>query len=157
MIKYVKYTGIVVLLLYILSVMIIYGFRWYTPSVTTIKKKWGYDTFYIEKFRAGNYQIRASMVADLLQRKNEFTNLNVVDIKKQLGSPDGYFINEASPTYIIESDEHTWQLVFQIYNNSVTDIFVHKSCCYSRWQTVLVNSAFQILYYSLIPILYLMS
>ena len=66
----------------------------------------------------------------------------------------GILSMQASPAYIIESNEHTWQLVFQIYNNSVTDIFVHKSCCYSRWQTIFMNSAFQILYYSLTPILY---
>ena len=93
MINYIKYTGIIILLLYIFSILTIYIFRWYTPSITTIKNKWGYNEFYTERFRIGSRQIRASMVADLLQRKSELTNLNVVDIKKQLGPPDGYFIN----------------------------------------------------------------
>ena len=157
MIKYIKYIGIIILLLCALSLVTIYTLRWNTLSVTTIKNKWDYSTFYIEKFHSGNYQVRASMAANLLQGKKEFIGLNIVGVKKQLGPPDGYFINETSPAYIIESNGDTWQLVFQIYNNKVINIFVHKSCCYAPWQTVLMNSAFQILYYSLIPILYLIS
>ena len=157
MIKYIKYIGVTLLLLFILSITTLYILRWNTPSITTIKNKWGYNTFYIDKFRTGNYQTRASMAADLLQRKSEFIGLNIIDIKKQLGQPNGYFINETNPAYIIESKENTWQLIFQIYNNNVVNIFVHKSCCYNQWQAVLMNSAFQVLYYALIPILFLLS
>lgn len=153
MMKYIKYIFITVLFLLILSIITIYMLRWNTMSIISIKKKWGNDTFYVDTFKKGNYQIRASMVANLLQRKNEFKQLTVIDIKKQFGPPDGYFISETIPAYIIETNGDTWQLVFQFNNDRVSDLFVHKSCCYSHWQTILMNFAFQMIYYGLTPIL----
>ncbi len=73
------------------------------------------------------------MAYEILMSK-KFKGASVVDIREQLGPPDGFYFIDTYPAYIIQSGrnkkEETWQIVFLLNSEyRVRDIIVHKNCC----------------------------
>ena len=106
-----------------------------TLSINQVRSQWGNHKFDMKEFRLGIHQVRASMAANLLEQKNKFKRMTVLKIKEKFGSPDGFYFTDTIPAYIIQSSnkkgDDVWQIVFSLDSErNVTDIFVHKSCCY---------------------------
>lgn len=100
------------------------------------QKKWGKTSFNAKKFKSGGESERASMVVDLIKSK-KFIGKSLAEVRGQLGEPDGYFQNDAIPTYFLSSpskDKKTdvWQLVFSPDKDfkNVKEVKIHKNCCY---------------------------
>jgi len=101
---------------------------------TQVKEKWGAEPFLEKNFKNGSMSQRAKMAYSLLQMKKEFKGLSVPNLRKKLGSPDGYYFSDTIPAYMIaqaqKKGEDSWQIVFMIdKDRKVKDIFVHKNCC----------------------------
>lgn len=81
-------------------------------------------------------QLRASMAYDLIKNKNIFIGKSAAEIRSQLGDFSGHYFSEYYPTYLIQkgSDKspESWQIIFEINKDrKVSDIKVHKKCCYN--------------------------
>lgn len=108
-------------------------FRGKTLGPDEVKKKWGSVAFDAQKFKTGDFDLKAKMAYEILINK-KFKGVSVVDIREQLGSPDGFYFIDTYPAYIIQSGksrkEETWQIVFLLNSEfRVRDIIVHKNCC----------------------------
>ena len=82
-------------------------------NIKKAEQLWGKEKFDIKTFQAGDYKIRAKMVVDLIS-SDHYIGKPFSDIKKDLGSHDGYFENDAIPAYILteKNSKVVWQLVF---------------------------------------------
>jgi hypothetical protein len=102
-------------------------------SVSKVEKKWGSSPFDADKFRTGSMDVKAKMAASLIKGK-KYIGKSVLDIRSELGDPDGYYFSDVYPAYIIEEgqtrDQDTWQIVFLLdKSRRITDVIVHKNCC----------------------------
>lgn len=102
------------------------------------QQKWGNTSFDAKKFTSGGEAERASMVVDLIKSK-KFIGKSLADVKAQLGESDGYFQNDAIPTYFIspsskDKKAEAWQLVFSPDKDFklVKEVKIHKNCCYDN-------------------------
>ena len=107
-----------------------------TLSIDQAKSQWGYHKFDMRRFRLGNHQLRASIATSLLEQKNNFKGMKVLEVREKFGSPNGFYFTDTIPAYIIQSSNKkggdVWQIVFSLDGEgNVTDIFIHKSCCYN--------------------------
>lgn len=127
------------LFLSLASVTYVFGqhfWRGETLSIKKVEKKWGNADFQPEKFKIATPIERAKMTYSLIQSKKYIGN-SVSTIRKELGDPDGYYFSDVYPAYIItesgKKGDDIWQIVFLIDNlRNVSDVIVHKNCCYSR-------------------------
>jgi hypothetical protein len=104
-------------------------------SLVEVEKKWGSQSFDSKKFKLGNISDRASMAADLIKKKKFYVGKPTSEIREELGEFSGHYVSERFPTYLIHlgtsDSRETWQLVFLLDNDSkVSDVVVHKNCCY---------------------------
>lgn len=105
-----------------------------TLSNQKVADKWGKGAFDSIKFKDGDDKARASMAFSLLAKKKDYMGKSVLEIRRELGSPDGFYFSDVFPAYMIHRgsapDEDSWQIVFLLdKDRRVNDIIVHKNCC----------------------------
>lgn len=105
-----------------------------TLSAQEVSRQWGTTPFDEAKFKEGDEKVRAAMAYSILTKKREFIGKSVLEIREQLGSPDGYYFSDVFPAYLIHrgkgANEDSWQIVFLLTNERrVDDVIVHKNCC----------------------------
>jgi hypothetical protein len=97
------------------------------------QKKFGNAKFDSAKFKAASLKMKGEMAADMILKK-EFIGKPFNSVRELLGSPDGYFENDAIPAYIISQDvdkKDTWQIIFLPDKNwkKIDEVKIHKNCC----------------------------
>lgn len=105
-----------------------------TLPLEEIGKRWGKIELDTETFRNGNERMRASMAYSLVKNQKQFKDKFVLDIRKEFGSPDGFYFSDTFPAYLIQTakskNEEAWQIVFLLdKDRKVQKIIVHKNCC----------------------------
>lgn len=104
-----------------------------TMSMSAVGKTWGSDPFDALKFRQGDAKTRSKMTKSMMLSK-QLIGKSSEEIRKELGSWDGYYFSDMFPAYIIQDGRlekgDTWQVVFLLdQNQKVTEVIVHKNCC----------------------------
>lgn len=104
-----------------------------TMSVPAVEKTWGHDPFDACRFREGDAKTRSKMAKSMMSSK-QFIGKSSEEIRKELGSWDGYYFPDMFPAYIIQDGRiekgDTWQIVFLLdQHQKVTEVIVHKNCC----------------------------
>jgi hypothetical protein len=104
-------------------------------SIKEAEKKWGKAQFDTKKFKEGNEAQKASMSVSLILSKR-FIGKPLKSVRDELGSPDGYFENDAIPAYILTPDSKdkktdVWQLIFLPDKDwkKIDEVKIHKNCC----------------------------
>ncbi len=105
-----------------------------TLSQSKVEARWGTAEFDSEAFKKAEISDRAKMAANLLRNQKSFVGKKRSEIRKELGSFDGFYFSDMFPTYIIQRgknhQEETWQIVFLLdRKENVSEIIVHKNCC----------------------------
>lgn len=103
-----------------------------TMTKAKTAKKWGQEPFNADRFKNGDEKVRASMAFSILADPKPFLKKDVLEIRKILGDPDGFYITDKFPAYIIQlSEQESWQIVFLLdRQDRVSEVIVHKNCCY---------------------------
>jgi hypothetical protein len=107
-------------------------------SLEQADKKWGHALFSEEQFKKATPDKRASMIVGLVRSK-KLENASLDTVRKLLGPPDGYFLDDTIPAYLLGTrkpgqKKDIWQLVL-IPNEEraqVIEIKIHKNCCYKE-------------------------
>lgn len=106
-------------------------------SLKKVCHRWGDRPLDTEKFKTSgkNRSVRAKMTCSLLKNQKKYIGLSSKKIKKIFGDYSGYFFSESFPTYIInkatKKDRNVWQILFFVDGkHKVSEIVVHKNCCY---------------------------
>lgn len=106
-----------------------------TLSVGAAEKRWGRQTYIPEKFKAGSPDERAKMAVDLIQKRS-FLRKPVTDVFATLGDADGHFFSDLIPAYLLnegwKNGTDTWQLVFMLKDDKVSEVIIQKNCCNSK-------------------------
>lgn len=117
------------------SLTVAQGF-WFGKEMTakSAERKWGHQEFSASVFKTAEMTVRAQMAASLVQKKKQYIGKPLKDIRKELGSYDGYYFTDMIPAYFIsrgvEKGEETWQIVFiPDEKYQVKDIIIHRNCC----------------------------
>lgn len=105
-----------------------------TMSLKEVGDRWGKADLNIEKFREGDSAARSTMAYSILKKKKEFKGKFVLELRKELGDPNGFYFSDVFPAYFIQEgktrQDETWQIVFLLdQSRHVEDIIVHKNCC----------------------------
>jgi hypothetical protein len=105
-----------------------------TLSADEVGKRWGKTELNIEKFQKGDEKVRAAMAYSLLKNQGQYKGKFVLDIRKDFGSPDGFYFSDVFPAYLIQrahsQNEEAWQIVFLLdKDRKVQKVIVHKNCC----------------------------
>lgn len=107
-----------------------------TISTENVCERWGNASMDLEKFKAATNDetVRAKMACSLLKNQKRFIGKSRPEIWEILGRHDGFYFNEMSPAYIIESaktkDDSTWQILFRLdRNHRISGVVVHQNCC----------------------------
>lgn len=119
----------------------VYLDHWTYMDIASAEKRWGKKTFAIETFKKGPVAERAAEAADLV-RKQSLVGKTADEVVQTLGPTSGYFWSDHFPTYFIEEGwtkkKDSWQLVFLLNSDDkVTEIRIHKNCCYTKLPWVL--------------------
>ena len=135
--------GIVLILFFSLAVWVgwfwnpAYPFREFM-STEKVCQRWGRHPLDTERFktagksddRAAAEAARAEMACSLLENRDEYLGRSRTRIMDIFGYPDGWFISEHDPAYLInDADRDVWQIVFLIESGRVSEIVVDKNCC----------------------------
>lgn len=130
-------TLLLILTIYLLSGQLLAKHFWGGTTMTSsdVKKKWGSQDFDESGFKNGDMNQRSKMAYSILKNSKQYVGKSVGDIRKNLGPHDGFYYKDVFPSYLIQvgksKTEETWQIVFELDGNrNVSDIFVHKNCCY---------------------------
>ncbi len=104
-------------------------------SATQVAQRWGQQSFDSVKFRSGDERVRAAMAYSILTNKNKFRGRPALELKKELGDPDGFYFSDVLPAYLIQraksANGESWQIVFLLTKDrTVDEVIVHKNCCY---------------------------
>ena len=87
----------------------------------------------VEEFRTNgeNRYLRARMACSLLKNQKQYVGMEVSETREKFGFPDGYYISESHPAYLISEGEEgsVWQIVFLSTNGRIDEIVVHRNCC----------------------------
>ena len=110
--------------------------HWTYMNVNEAEKRWGSKVFSIESFKKGPISERAAEAANLL-KKQALVGKTADEVVEALGSTSGYFWSDRFPTYFIEEGwtkkKDSWQIVFLLdADERVTEVRIHKNCCYSK-------------------------
>ena len=107
-------------------------------QIEQAEKKWGVTPFDVRKFKEGSESTRASMVVNMIQKKY-YIGKPLKQVRAELGTHDGYIVNDAIPAYIItpkvpkgQKITEVWQVVFLPDENwtNTKEVKIHKNCCY---------------------------
>ena len=99
----------------------------------------------VEEFRTDdeNGYLRARMACSLMKNQSQFIGMEVSEIEEKFGFPNGYYLSEADPAYLIGGAEEgrkegrdVWQILFLsnhgllLSNHGrIDEIVVHRNCC----------------------------
>lgn len=105
-----------------------------TIGLSEVGKRWGTGEFDATQFKSGGEKLRSTMAHAILKSKKVFVGTHVLDLRKQLGDPDGFYFTDVVPAYLIQrakaDGQESWQIVFLLNKQrTVEDIIVHKNCC----------------------------
>ena len=99
-------------------------------------RKWGHTSFTQQEYIKSPPDKRASLIVSLVQSK-KLNGASMEDVRKLLGPPDGYFIDDTIPAYLLGTRKpgqtnDVWQIVFipNEERTKVIEIKIHKNCCY---------------------------
>ena len=104
-------------------------------SAQQAQKKWGSAIFDPIAFKAESYKNKPTMAVGLI-KKPIYVGKDMLEVKKELGDPTGYFFSDTIYAYLITdpSDKKSgvWQIVFIPDEDlkKVKEIKIHKKCCY---------------------------
>lgn len=98
-----------------------------------VEEKWGQAEFFAEKFKLASPVEKAKMAYSLIKNK-KYIGKSVLEIRQELGDPDGYYFSDIYPAYIITDSpnkgDDVWQIVFLLdKNKKISEVVVHKNCC----------------------------
>ncbi len=104
-------------------------------SAAQVAQKWGQQSFDALRFKSGDEKVRSAMAHSILINKKNFLGRPVLELKKELGDPDGFYFSDVLPAYLIQraksANGESWQIVFLLTKDRrVDEIIVHKNCCY---------------------------
>ena len=106
-------------------------------SLKEVCRRWGKQPLDVAKFKAAknNRSVRAKMACSLLKNQKKYIGWDSLKIRETFGDGSGYFFSESFPTYLInkpkEGNREVWQILFFVDgNHTVSEIVVHKNCCY---------------------------
>lgn len=106
-------------------------------SEKKVCERWGKQALNVKKFKSAGEgsSVRAKMACSLIKNKKKFLGKDTGEIMKLFGSCDGHYFSDMIPAYLIEiaskKGQDSWQIVFLIDRRErVSDIVVHKNCCY---------------------------
>lgn len=98
-------------------------------------KRWGDRPLNVEEFRTNgeeNRYLRARMACSLLKNQKQYVGMEVSETREKFGLPDGYYVSEAHPAYLISGAEEgkadVWQILFLSTNGRIDEIVVHRCC-----------------------------
>ena len=120
--------------LFISAVAIAQLWKGKTLSTNQVLKKWGNKTYIEAGFKTGSAAQKAEMAYQILSKKNKYIGIDVDEVRKIFGSPDGFYFIDSYPAYILQEGksyaDETWQIVFLLNAEyKVRDVIVHKNCC----------------------------
>ncbi len=100
-------------------------------SKAKVGQRWGRVDFSKDKFKSGDYKVRASMAFSMLNQEKSFTGKTIPTIREELGDPDGFYFTDMYPAYLIDlKEDDSWQIVFLLDRNyKVSELILHKNCC----------------------------
>jgi hypothetical protein len=98
------------------------------------KRKWGSSTFVAEKFKKATENERGGMATDAISR-NVFVGTDMLEVRKQMGTPNSYFFSDTIYAYKINdpaAKKESWQLIFipDEKLEKVKEVKIRKKCCY---------------------------
>ena len=102
-----------------------------------VKQTWGGADFSAEKFKTALPSEKAKMAYSLINNK-KYIGKSVLEIREELGDPDGYYFSDLYPAYKItdpplQKGDDVWQIVFLIdKNKKISEVVVHKNCCRAK-------------------------
>lgn len=101
---------------------------------TLVSEKWGKSDFDLEKFKLNKPGDRAKMAYAMITNK-KFLGRSPIDVKKELGQASGYYFSDSYLTYLIPENQpkenEIWQIVFLLSKErTISEVIVHKNCCY---------------------------
>ncbi len=104
-----------------------------TLSSKEAKIRWGDATFDSNKFKNGDFLVKAKMASSIISDQ-KFIGKSIQEIKNLFGPNDGFYFIDTYPAYIIQQgkdhSEETWQIVFLMDNSyKVRSMLIHKNCC----------------------------
>ncbi len=106
-------------------------------SLKEVCRRWGEQPLDLAKFKASgeDRSVRAKMTCSLLKNQKKYIGLDSQKIREMFGPQSGYFFSESFPTYLInraeKKDRNVWQILFFVDGeHKVSEIVVHKNCCY---------------------------
>lgn len=105
-----------------------------TLSAAQVQKKWGNKPLVEAEFKTAQPLQRAEMAYQILSNKKKYIGMDVDEIRKTFGAPDGFYFIDVYPAYIIQEGktqkDETWQIVFMLNGQyKVRDVIAHKNCC----------------------------
>ncbi len=98
------------------------------------KKKWSELEFYPSKFKLGTEKEKGAMAVYAL-KVSSFVGKDMLQVRKEMGTPDSYFFSDTIFAYQItqpEKNKESWHLIFipDEKLEKVKEIKIHKKCCY---------------------------
>ena len=105
-----------------------------TLSEKQVQKRWGNKPFVESEFKTTSTEKKSEMTYQILLNKKKYIGVDVDEIRKTFGQPDGFYFIDTYPAYIIQEGktqtDETWQIVFMLNGQyKVRDVIVHKNCC----------------------------
>lgn len=101
-------------------------------------KKWGHAAFSELKFKKASPEERAALVVNLINSK-KLEGVSLEMVRKLLGPPDGYFLDDTIPAYLMGKrspgeKKEAWQIVLipNEERTKIIEIKIHKNCCYKE-------------------------
>ena len=138
-----KKVGLILCVFIALCLSIAYGVKklYLQPmelmSLKEVCRRWGTQPLDVAKFKAAknNRSVRAKMACSILKNQKKYIGWDSLKIRETFGDGSGYFFSESFPTYLInkptEENREVWQILFFVDgNHTVSEIVVHKNCCY---------------------------
>ena len=103
-----------------------------TMSASAAETKWGKAEFNSQKFKTATSGERAKMASTMVRQKNLWIGKSIKDIRKELGTHDGYYFTDSIPAYLIQETEtrdgEAWQVVFIPDNRyKIKDLIIHRN------------------------------
>ena len=104
--------------------------------VSEVCRRWGERPLDVTAFRSAeeDESTRAAMACALLKNQDDYIGIDVSEVVLLFGHPNGYYVSESQPAYVIEfakaRGHDTWQLLFLTgLHGKVGRVVVHKNCC----------------------------
>lgn len=91
---------------------------WFGKKMTVEKAeaRWGREDFDTARFKSGGIKTRSKMASSIVRNKRNWIGKRLTDVRKELGSHDGFYFTDTVPAYLIswgeKPEDEIWQIVF---------------------------------------------